>query len=106
MPSRTTSKERRAALPRRVEYAKSFVKDWDRYNRAGKLDMHRFKEVMTLIFLNDRPLGPEWSDHALAGEWRDHRECHVGGDVLLIPRVAGDDGVIFVRTGSHAALFE
>ena len=68
--------------------------------------MHRLKEVMTLIFQHDRPLGPEWGDHALADEWRDHRECHVGGDVLLIYRVTGGDGVVFVRAGSHAELFE
>lgn len=68
--------------------------------------MHRLKEVMTLIFLNDGPLGAEWSDHALAGEWRDHRECHVGGDILLIYRVTGNDGVVFVRAGSHSDLFE
>ncbi|WP_277820348.1 type II toxin-antitoxin system mRNA interferase toxin, RelE/StbE family [Cupriavidus basilensis] len=30
------------------------------------------------------PFGPEWLDHALMGGWADHRECHVGGDFLLI----------------------
>ena len=29
---------------------------------------------------------PKWRDHALTGEWSSHRECHMGGDFLLIYR--------------------
>ncbi len=105
MTLKKTSKERRAKLPRKIDYAKSFVKDWERLNKAGKLDMNRLKEAMTLIFQNDRPLGAEWSDHDLMGEWDDHRECHVGGDFLLIYRLTNDDGVVFVRAGAHSDLF-
>jgi mRNA interferase YafQ len=71
--------------------------------------MRRLKEVMLLLVANDAPLGPEWLDHALVGEWADHRECHVGGDFLLIYRLDGSSSheqVIFVRAGSHADLFE
>lgn len=60
---------------------------------------------MLLIIANDAPLGPEWRDHALRGLWADHRECHVGGDFLLIYRLERDT-VIFVRAGTHADLFE
>ena len=67
--------------------------------------MHRLKEVMALIVANDGPLEAEWSDHELQGGWRRHRECHVGGDVLVIYRLTDDDGVIFVRTGTHSELF-
>jgi len=59
---------------------------------------------MLLLVANDAPLGPEWRDHALIGDWADHRECHVGGDFLLIYRVEGD-AVVFVRAGTHAELF-
>ncbi len=71
--------------------------------------MNRLKEVMLLLIRNDAPLGPEWLDHALAGNWAGHRECHIGGDFLLIYRL--DDSskygmVFFVRAGTHAELFE
>lgn len=70
--------------------------------------MNRLKEVMLLLIANDGPLGPEWLDHSLKGEWAGHRECHVGGDFLLAYRLV-DSGkislVIFVRTGTHAELF-
>lgn len=71
--------------------------------------MGRLKQVMLLLVANDGPLGPEWLDHPLKGDWARHRECHVGGDFLLIYRVdetAGKSGtVIFVRAGTHAELF-
>jgi len=70
--------------------------------------LHRLKEAMILLVANDGPLAPEWLDHALKGDWIGHRECHVGGDFLLIYRLDDlkDNGtVVFVRTGSHADLF-
>lgn len=71
--------------------------------------MHRLKEAVLLLIANDGPLGPEWLDHPLKGEWADHRECHVGGDFLLIYQVddsVGKSGkVIFVRAGTHSELF-
>ena len=72
--------------------------------------MNRLKSVMLLLIANDAPLGPERRDHALKGAWADYRECHVGGDFLLIYQV--DDSpspggsINFVRVGTHAELFE
>lgn len=64
---------------------------------------------MVLLIANEGPLDPEWKDHALTGDWTSYRECHVGGDFLLIYRLDGkapDEVLIFVRTGTHAELFE
>lgn len=106
MPSKKTATERRANLPRTSDYTKDFKKTWARLNKAGKLDMNRVKEVMALLIANDGPLGPEWSDHELLGkEWKDCRECHVGGDVLLVYKITADGAVLFVDAGSHSELF-
>jgi mRNA interferase YafQ len=86
-------------------YARSFARDWERLSRSGRFDMTRLKTVMLLIIANDGPLPPEWKDHELKAEWSDHRECHVGGDFLLIYLIDGPD-VVFVRAGTHAELFE
>ena len=64
---------------------------------------------MLLLIKNDGPLGQEWSDHQLKGQWNGHRECHIGGDFLLAYKI--DDGgktglVVFVRAGTHADLFD
>ena len=108
-PSARLGSGKRAAPPRPSDRTKAFAKDWTRLSHSGRYDMRRLKEVMLLLIAKDGPLGPEWLDHALQGEWADHRECHVGGDFLLIYRLDGQDTnerIVFVRTGSHADLFE
>ena len=101
--------DKRAALPRASERTKAFVKDWTRLTHSGRFDLKRLKEVMLALIANDAPLGPEWLDHALVGDWADHRECHIGGDFLLIYQLQGsgaNEQIIFVRVGTHADLFE
>ncbi len=66
--------------------------------------MKLLKQAMLLLIAGDDPLGPEWKDHQLKGNWIDHRECHIGGDFLLIYRLE-TDSIVFVRTGTHAELF-
>ena len=71
--------------------------------------MKRLKEVMLALVANDAPLGPSSLDHALVGDWADYRECHIGGDFLLIYQLRGsgaNEQIIFVRVGTHADLFE
>ena len=101
---------KRTALPRTIGYAKAFLKDFERLSRSGRYDMNKLKQVMLLLIANDAPLGPEWKDHALKGEWQGHRECHVGGDFLLIYRVedipAPGGGIFFTRAGTHSELFK
>ena len=110
MPSaKKPASAKRAASPRAADYTKTFIKDWERLARSGRYDMQRLKEVMLLLIANDGPLGAEWSDHPLKGEWGGHRECHVGGDFLLIYGLTESSSwgqIVFVRAGTHAELFE
>ncbi len=110
MPSaKKPARAKRAAPPRRVDYTKAFLKDGERLSRSGRYDLGRLKEAMLLLVANDAPLGPEWLDHPLRGEWQGCRECHVGGDFLLIYRLddaPASDLIVFVRAGTHADLFE
>jgi mRNA interferase YafQ len=100
---------KRAPHPRACDYAKAFSKDWDRLSRSGRYDMNRLKQAMLLLIAGDAPLGPEWKDHPLKGEWSGARECHIGGDFLLIYQLdesAGPGGsIVFVRAGTHSELF-
>lgn len=65
---------------------------------------------MLLLVANDHPLGPEWVDHPLKGKWAGFRECHVGGDFLLIYQLDETVGlggmIVFTRAGTHADLFD
>lgn len=106
MPStKKPSSAKRATPPRRVDYTKAFLKDWERLRRSGRHDLGRLKVAMLHLIAADTPLGLEWLDHPLQGEWNGYRECHVGGDFLLIYRLV-DDLLVFVRAGTHADLFE
>ena len=116
MPStKKSASSKRASLPREASYEKRFVKDWERLSRSGRYNMNQLKEAMMMLIANDAPLGPEWLDHpngfsgidalTIKGEWSDHRECHIGGDFLLIYAIEGNL-VNFVRAGTHSELFE
>lgn len=97
-------KQKRAALPKRIAYTPEFRKSWERYNRAGRRDMNEARKVMALLFLGN-PLPPEYLDHELQGsEWEGARECHIGGDFLLVYEDTGDL-ITFVDLGSHSELF-
>jgi mRNA interferase YafQ len=104
MTSKKPASSKRAAPPRTCDYSKAFRKDWQRLSRSGRYDMHKLRAAMMLLIADDAPLGPEWLDHPLKGEWVDHRECHLGGDFLLIYR-SDANSVLFVRAGTHSELF-
>ncbi|WP_422389593.1 type II toxin-antitoxin system YafQ family toxin [Candidatus Regiella endosymbiont of Tuberolachnus salignus] len=95
-------------MPQAADYTKTFFKDWERLSRSGRYDMNRLKQAMLFLIANDKPLGKEWLDHPLKGEWEGHRECHIGGDFLLTYKIDNTNKtglIIFVRAGTHAELF-
>ncbi len=108
--SKKTADSKRAPPPLSSDYAKAFKKDWERLSRSGCFNMRQLKEAMMLLIANEGPLGPEWLDHPLGGEWAGHRECHIGGDFLLTYKLdesgKARGAVYFVRAGTHAELFE
>jgi mRNA interferase YafQ len=104
MTSKKPAASKRADPPRVTDYTKAFRRDWERLSHSGRYDMKRLKEAMLRLIAGDEPLGPEWLDHPLKGAWADHRECHIGGDLLLVYQLQADT-INFVRAGSHAELF-
>ena len=94
---------------RLFEPLKAFDRDWEKLAHSGRYDLSRLKVVMVLLLDPDMPLPPEYLDHTLQGSWDGHRECHIGGDWLLIYRIVDvgtkSERVIFCRTGTHSELF-
>ena len=90
---------------RAIEWTGQFKRD---YKREGKgqhrttLDADLFSVVAALS--NDQMLEPHHRDHALTGNWRDHRDCHIKPDLVLIYRTPDSDTLQLVRLGSHSAL--
>jgi len=104
------AKSSHAAIPRNADYSRQFLKDWERLARSGRYNMGRLKSVMLQLIANEAPLAPEFRDHALKGKLAKFRECHIGGDFLLMYRIedaVGPGGsVYFSRAGTHAELFK
>ncbi len=65
--------------------------------------MSDFAAVITAL-ANDQPLAEKYHDHMLTGDWKDHRDCHVKPDLILIYRKPDDAVLQLVRLGSHSEL--
>jgi len=52
----------------------------------------------------DARLPDKYRDHALTGDWADHRDCHIRPDLVLIYRKPDDDTLELVRLGSYSEL--
>jgi mRNA interferase YafQ len=66
--------------------------------------MERFKAVIEAL-CSRQTLPPGLHDHALSGEWKGCRDCHVAPDWIIIYERT-EDRLILYRTGTHADLFE
>ena len=90
---------------RAIEYTKRFQRDYKREKsgRHGKnLDLP-LRGVLNLL-VADVPLPRRNFDHALSGEWNDHRDCHIKPDLVLIYRKPESGTLELVRLGSHSEL--
>jgi mRNA interferase YafQ len=90
---------------RTVKYTTRFRRDYRREKSgqlAKKLDT-LLMEVVELLAA-DQPLARRHVDHALTGDWSDHRDCHIRPDLILIYRKPDLDTLELVRLGSHSEL--
>ena len=69
-----------------------------------RTDLDASLTLIVEVLANNKPLEPRHYDHALSGEWGDHRDCHVKPDLVLIYQKSGADTLRLVRLGSHAEL--
>jgi len=90
---------------RRLEPTTQFKRDYKREAKGpyrATLDTE-MKAVLQAL-ANDQALEPRLHDHALTGEWKDHRDCHIKPDLVLIYRKPDDVTLQLVRLGSHSEL--
>lgn len=85
-----------------VVWSSRFKRDVEKAKRSGR-DMAKLTAIMTAI-AERRRLEPAREDHALRGEWKGYRDCHVEGDWVLIYKVEGGKAS-FARTGTHSEVF-
>ena len=62
-----------------------------------------FREILKLL-VTDQPLPSRYHDHALTGNWREFRDCHIKPDLVLIYQKPDEERLVLVRLGSHSEL--
>jgi mRNA interferase YafQ len=90
---------------RTVKYTARFKRDYRR-EKSGVLGKKLDRLLLDTVNLlaADEALPARYRDHALTGDWHDHRDCHVRPDLVLIYRKPDDDSLELVRLGSHSEL--
>jgi len=87
----------------KIFYTTQFKKDFKRAKKQHK-DLDKLQTIVEIL-VNEKPLDLQYKDHQLIGDWKNHRECHIEPDWLLIYRIS-DSNLYLERTGSHSDLFK
>lgn len=90
---------------RKIERTSQFKRDFKRESKGRyRLTLiDDFREIVEAL-ADDQDLPERHRDHALTGDWKDHRDCHIRPDLVLIYRKPNSDTLQLVRLGSHSQL--
>lgn len=90
---------------RTIRYTGRFKRDYKREKSGqhGKGLDALLTDVVNMLAA-DTALPRRNFDHALTGDWADHRDCHVKPDLVLIYRKPDATTLELVRMGSHSEL--
>jgi len=87
----------------RIKRHKLFLKDFKKRALSDK-EFEKFVYYINALRADEK-LPPESLDHALTGNYKDCREFHLSGDMLVIYLINKEDEVVLMRLGSHSQLF-
>ncbi len=90
---------------RMIEWTSQFKRDFKRELKGqyrAVLDDDLFSVVDRLA--KDEIIETRYRDHVLFGNWKDHRDCHIKPDLVLIYQKLSSDIILLVRLGSHSEL--
>ena len=90
---------------RTIRRTAAFRRDYKREKR-GRFAKILDAELASILaeLAADRELSWRHHDHQLSGQWKDHRDCHVRPDLVLIYRKPDANHLDLVRLGSHSTL--
>jgi len=90
---------------RTPDWTGQFRRDYKREKKGRhRATLDAALRVVLSALLADLPLDARHRDHALTGNWKDHRDCHVKPDLVLIYQKPDADTLRLVRLGSHSEL--
>ena len=89
----------------RVNTTKQFDKDVERLRKR----YHNLDELQTVVdlLIAGNGLPARYKDHALKGDLKAFRECHIAPDWLLVYTYKKQELILVLsRTGTHSELFK
>ena len=90
-----------------AQQTKRFRRDYKKMKRSGK-SIQKLQSVL-LLLIDGNPLPPKYKDHALRGDMRRLRDCHIEGDWVLLYELgfdeSGDETITFHATDTHENIF-
>ena len=90
---------------RTIERTGQFKRDFKRESKGQhRLTLHNDLTAVVVALAKDQALEPRHHDHGLTGDWKDHRDCHIRPDLVLIYRLPDDARLQLIRLGSHSEL--
>lgn len=90
---------------REIDYTGKFRRDLKRETKGmHKKTLEADLMLVVEALAKDEPLAERLRDHALTGNWKGFRDCHVKSDLVLIYEKPDDETLTLVRLGSHSEL--
>jgi mRNA interferase YafQ len=90
-------------IEREIAWTSTFKRDFKREKKADR-QLEDILDPVLSALANDVSLMAKHRDHALTGDWRPNRDCHIKPDLVLIYQKPDDDTLLLVRLGSHSEL--
>lgn len=89
----------------KIERTQQFKRDYRRESKGRhRLTLEPALVTVLHFLINNEPLPDKNRDHALTGEWKDFKDCHIKPDLILIYRKLDHNALQLVRLGSHSEL--
>jgi mRNA interferase YafQ len=81
----------------------SFLRDLKLLQKR-RIKFSKLWDVVELLE-NELPLPLKHKNHLLINNWKDHWECHITFDWVLVYKIEGDN-LYLIRTGTHNDVFK
>lgn len=86
-----------------LDFTTAFSKDLKRIRKRG-YDLSLMNNVVSQL-QEGKQLAEKYKDHALTGNWKGFRDCHIAPDWILVYRIYNDKLLlVLTRTGTHSDL--
>ena len=94
-------------MRRKIVFENSYFKDLKKVAKQGLFSDEVAFEVqkITDLLIADKPLDAKYKNHALVGDYKGYRDCHIKPDLVLIYKIS-DESMNLTRIGRHQDLFK